>query len=116
LEASIDAIDGGFDKETKLESAVGAMRSIVPERHESLNEILGEFDTTDTTAAVTSLSKFPSIHISELLSADKITDPMTNKSAPTPRARGSTTALLKNLTFFKVIVLIPVTPDSPLVA
>jgi hypothetical protein len=78
--------------------------------------MLGEFVVTDTTVAVTSRSKFPSIEISDALSAAKITEPMTNKSAPTPRASGSPMELPRILTFLSVIVLIPVIPTSPLVA
>ena len=116
LEADIKAIDGGLDNDTRFDIDVGATRSIVPDRQATLKEMLGEFVVTDTTVAVTSRSKFPSIEISDALSAAKITEPMTNKSAPTPRASGSRMELPRILTFLSVIVLIPVIPTSPLVA
>ena len=105
LETFMEEADGGSDCAIKFFRDVGASRSIEPAKHVVFNFMVGEFEMTDTTAAVTSRSKFHCIDTSVPVSAENTTEPMMNKSAPTPRASGSATLFCLILTWCKVIAL-----------
>jgi hypothetical protein len=105
LETFMEEADGGSDCARKFLRDVGASRSIEPFKQAVFNSMLGEFEITDITAAVTSRSKFPCIDTAVALSAENTTEPITNKSAPTPRASGSATLFCLILTWCKVIAL-----------
>ena len=115
LELNKEAFDGGTDMNKVFESDVGAMRSMVPFMHESAMAMWGEFVSAVTTVDMTSRSEYPLIDTSLALSAAKNTEPMTNKSDPTPKARGSVMLLLRTLELRSVMELLPDT-SSPLAA